>query len=155
MQRAGEVLQGDVGHPEQHPGGDAEQQSPRGGAETVTHRDPDQRGTERKDTALHRDQRRQRVVTQRAGMRPTRDRYHREPERRDDHSRPLPTAEVKTEVALGEHGEKHQPAREHGLHNRQGRERKRPDMKPPRSNRHRQTSENQRERNKPAALRSG
>ena len=71
MQRAGEVLQGDVGHREQHPGGDAKKQSPRGGAETVTHRDPDQRGTERKDTALHRDQHRQRIVTQRAGIDPS------------------------------------------------------------------------------------
>jgi hypothetical protein len=46
---------------------------------------------------------------------------------------------VKVEVALGEHGEKHQPAREHGLHDRQRRERKRTDVKPPRGHRDRPT----------------
>jgi hypothetical protein len=101
------------------------------------HRSPDQRGTERKDAALHRDQRRQRVVTHRAGVRAARNRYHREPERGNDHSHPLPATEVKAEVTFREHGEKHQPARQQGLHDRQRRQRKRPYMEPPRSHRHR------------------
>jgi hypothetical protein len=91
------------------------------------HRDRDQRGTEREDAALNCDQRRERVVTHRAGVRTARDRYHGQPGRRDDHAGPLPAAEPEAEVALGEHGEEHQTAREHGLHDRQRRERKRAD----------------------------
>jgi hypothetical protein len=63
----------------------------------------------------------------------------RKPSSRHDHAGPLPAAEVTAEVALGDHGEKHQPAREHGLHDRQRRERKRTDVKPPRGQRDRPT----------------
>ena len=137
VQGPGEVLQGDVGHPEQHAGRDAKQQPLRGWAEAPTHRYPDQRGAERKDTALHGDQRRERVVTQRARVRPAGERDHGEPGGRDDHAGPLPASQSKAEVALGEHREKDQPAREHGLHNRQRRQGKRAYMKPPRNNRDR------------------
>ena len=111
--------------------------SPFAAGPRLRHRHPDQRGTERKDAALHRDERRQRVVTRHAGVRPAGDRNPREPERGDDHPGPLSTAEVKAEVALSQHPEKHQPARQHGLYNRQWRERKRADMEAPGGNRHR------------------
>ena len=66
MDSPGEVLQRDIGHAEQHPGGHAEQQSLCGGSEAASHRDADQGDTEREHAALDGDQRRQRVVTQRA-----------------------------------------------------------------------------------------
>src|SRR5436305_5983213 len=89
--------------PNSTPDRTAEQQSLRGRADAAVHRDPDQRGTERKDAALHGDQRRQRVVTHRTGVPPARDRNHREPERGNDHTGPLPSAEVKAEEALSQH----------------------------------------------------
>ena len=133
----GEVLQCYVGHPEQHTGGNTEHEALGGGSDAVARCDPYQRDTERKDATLHGDQRGERVMTQRAGVRSPGDRDHGEPSRRDDHSGPLPASKLKAEVALGEHREEDQPAREHGLHDRQRRERERAYMEPPRCNRHR------------------
>ena len=44
---------------------------------------------------------------------------------------------MKAEVALAEHPEMHQPSRQHGLHDRQRRERKRANVNRPRSDRER------------------
>ena len=52
----------------------------------------------------------------------------RQPRRRHGHADPLPPSEVKTEETLGEHREEDQAACEDGLHDRQGRERVRPDV---------------------------
>ena len=49
----------------------------------------------------------------------------------------VPASEVESEVAFGEHGEENQPAGKHGLHDRQGRQRERGDVKPPGADRHR------------------
>jgi len=58
------------------------------------------------------------------------------PSSRDQQAEHLPASEVKAEVAFGEHGEEDQSAREHGLHDRQRRQRERADVKPPGANRH-------------------
>ena len=76
-------------------------------------------------------------MTQRAGVRSPRDRNHREPGTCHDQAGPLATSQSKAEVALGEHCEEDQPAREHRLHNRQRRQGKSTYMKPPRNNRDR------------------
>ena len=60
---------------------------------------------------------------------------HSKPDRRDQQADPLPSSEVKAEVAFGEHGEEDQSARQHGLHDRQRRQRERADVKPPGANR--------------------
>src|SRR5690242_13260811 len=121
--------------PNSTPAATPSSKTPYGWAEAAAHRDPDQRGAERKDTALNSDQCSERVVTHGAGVRSPRDRNNREPCGGDDHASPLPASQPIAEVALREHREKDQPAREHRLHDRQRRQGKGAHMKPPGNNR--------------------
>jgi hypothetical protein len=123
--------------PEQRAGGGGEQQAFGRLQDPAVGGDRSEGEGKGKDGALDRDQRRQRVVPRLARLRSPRQRDDRKPHCRDDHADPLPAAEVKAEVALGEHGEEDESAREHGLHARQLRERECTDMERPGADRHR------------------
>ena len=93
-------------------------------------------GGETKDPAFDRDQGGRRIVRSLAFLRSRGEPDHEKPGRRDEQADPLPASEVETEVAFGEHGEEDQPARQHGLHDRQRRQRQRGDVKHPGADRH-------------------
>jgi hypothetical protein len=80
-------------------------------------RDPHERGADRKDRALDRDQRRQRGTLRVVGAAAGESDDH-QPGRGDRHASPLSPSEAKAEEALGEHGEKDEPAGENRLHDR-------------------------------------
>ena len=69
-------------------------------------------------------------------VRPRRQSDDRQAGGRDEDPDPLAASESQAEEALGEDGQEHEPAREHGLHDRQRRQRERADVKPPGSHRH-------------------
>ena len=106
----GEVLDRDVGDAEQRPGGQPEQQSFGAAQDAPVRRDRHERGADREDRALDGDQRRQRraaAVERLAAAEPD----HHEPHGRDRDAEPLPSPEVKAEVALGDDGEEDKPRR--------------------------------------------
>ena len=131
----GQELDRDIGDSEQRAGGSAEEQALRRARDAVVARHRGDRGAGEKDAALDRDQRRGGVV-RRLAVRPRRQPDDREPCRRDDHADPLAAAEPEAEEALGEDGEKHQPTREDGLHDRQRGEGEGGDVEHPGGHRH-------------------
>jgi len=68
-----------------------------------------------------------------AGVRGQRDREEHEAERGESDARPLARADGVAEPALREHREEHEPAGDHGLDDRQGRERQGGDVESPRA----------------------
>ena len=82
-------------------------------------RDRQERGAEGEDRALDGDQRRQRRVLRSIGAAAGQP-DDRQPGRRDRDAEPLPSSEMKAEEPLREDGQEDQPAREHGLDDRNG-----------------------------------
>jgi hypothetical protein len=133
--RLGEVLDCDIGEPEQRAGGRAEEQPLGARQDVAAGRDPHECGTDPEDRALDGDQRRQRGAVRVVGAAAGQADDH-EPGRCDRDADPLSPSEVKAEEPLGEHGEEDEAAGEDRLHDRQRRERGRAGVQTPGHDRH-------------------
>ena len=131
--RVCEVLDGDVGDPEQDARGGRQQERFAALGHVATRRDPHEHGARRQEGALDGDQGRQRGALRTLCVgRQTDDRQSRGGDR---HADPLTSSQGKPEDSLGEHRQEDEPSGHDRLHGGQGRERERSDVQSPRHDR--------------------